>query len=182
MWFLLLAIIGVARVFVAPFILLFPIAISVLSTFLDAVDGFVAFRAGLTHHTYHMYDKLLDYWWYIFIVLYCVDLPIFPVIFILFVYRTAGQIASLSLGNGLSFMWFPNILENYFFGYLLSTFIPILKPLYVDTMQILTIIICAILAINREYFIHVQKRNVANRLFHTNMHWEFNDKKKKKHR
>ncbi|OGG30509.1 hypothetical protein A2973_04095 [Candidatus Gottesmanbacteria bacterium RIFCSPLOWO2_01_FULL_49_10] len=173
MWQLLLLLVAVFRLVTPLYLSFYPFEITLASLFLDAVDGYLAFRARWSHHAYHMYDKTMDYWWYVGILLFATDLPIFPVIFILFVYRTVGQIVSIALYKPLTLAWFPNILENYFIAYLMTWMFPSWSTYFIDKNQIYPLVICGAVAIIREYIIHIRKITIGN-YFGLKFHWEKN--------
>lgn len=175
MWKLAFGIIALLRILVPFSIFFHPVAATAASIILDSLDGYMGFRAGMTHRGYHTYDKLMDYWWYMFILLYSVDLSIFPVIFILFVYRTAGQIVSLTLQKRSMLFWFPNILEHFFIAYLLATIFPIMAPLVSDRLQPLALSICFAIAMTREYWLHVKNKSVTQDIWGIDFDWRKNE-------
>lgn len=177
MWLASLIAVAVLRLTTPIYILLHPYWLTLASLLLDASDGYLAFRAKWTHHAYHIFDKLMDYWWYIWILIYSTELTIFPVIFILFIYRTIGQIVSVATYKPITLAWFPNVLENYFIACLIAAPFPMLRFYFIDRLQIYPLIICAIIALIREYIIHIRKITIGNYLFRgLNFHWDINSK------
>ena len=54
-------------------IIFFSAGLATLTTFLlDYFDGEIVKRAGYTRNFYNLYDKLLDYYWYVFIIIYLI--------------------------------------------------------------------------------------------------------------
>ncbi|MFC1647219.1 hypothetical protein ACFL1A_02960 [Patescibacteria group bacterium] len=175
MWSALLYTVAISRV-LAPFtVFLYPVFSAFINIFLDAIDGYIAFRAGWKHERYHKYDKILDYWWYIFIVIYAADLEIFPVIFILFVFRTVGQIASIVTTSYKVLFLFPNILETFFDLFIIASLYPNLMYWFTDLNQVIPLFLSTFLSIAREFILHVKKISIGNILFKQNFHWEHNE-------
>ncbi len=147
-WGISLIIIGLLRFFTPAFIFYNPILITALSFFLDTIDSEIAFRAKLSWKAYSLYDKLLDYWWYIWILIFCLNLSIFPIILILFIIRSIGQSAFFLTKKEKYFFYFPNILEIFFIFYLFSfgkVDIPFL------------LLISTLIVLPREYIVHIKK-------------------------
>src|SRR5579859_4074454 len=68
----------------------------IVSNFLDLIDSDFAFYSQLvTWKQYYLLDKIFDYWWYIFIVLYSANKTIFPFILALFIFRGIGQLLTI---------------------------------------------------------------------------------------
>lgn len=90
-----------------------PVLAILLSQFFDGIDGQIFFNHGHKWKDYNRLDKVLDYWWYIFIVVYSVlHLPaVFPVLLALFLYRTVGQIIGTTFNTDKAYIFFPNIFE-----------------------------------------------------------------------
>lgn len=147
-WKLTLLLVAIFR-FIAPILIFYnPILITVISFSLDTVDSEIAFRAKLSWKAYSLYDKLLDYWWYIWILIFCLNLSIFPIILILFIIRSISQIAFFFTKKEKYFFYFPNILEVFFILYLFSSGsidVPIL------------LLISTLIVLPREYIVHIKK-------------------------
>lgn len=178
MWLSFLYAIGFLRFVSPPLVLVNPIAGTAINLTLDAIDGYVAFRAKLTHQAYHIYDKLLDYWWYLWIVIASRHLAIFPILWITFLFRTPGQFLALLRKNPIYLFWFPNILESFYVGYVLSLIFPVFTPLFSPSRQIIPLGIATAVALVREYILHVKRLFAANYLFHLHMNWDNNKTKK----
>src|SRR5260221_3037892 len=152
---LVLIIIGISR-FIAPlFLALNPIGIYLICAFLDIVDGQVAYQAGFSFRRYSLYDKLLDYWLYIGIILFCYQLSIFPVIFILFIIRSVSQFLVEFTRKDIYFLYFPSILERFFVFYLLSLIYQPLAYLFIGNNQIIPLTISIFITLPHEYLFHV---------------------------
>lgn len=155
------------RFLFGPTIFFFPRLTSVISFLLDWMDGEIFKRAGYSHKQYSFYDKSLDYYWYIWILLYIllIDIP-YKVLFIsLFLFRTVGQILYFLTKKEIYLLIFFNAFEILFFYYLAVTFktanIELLQPF---AMEIALIIIIGIVLI-REYILHFRKANLSNMFF-----------------
>ena len=61
-----------------------PLLASVLAVFFDEPDYILFYKAGYRWKIYNFVDKMMDYWWYIFITFYSLHLPIVSTILVLF--------------------------------------------------------------------------------------------------
>ncbi len=156
-WRAILIIVGVLRFVIPFFIFSNPILVTSVSFLLDTIDSEISYRSGMSWRIYLMYDKSLDYWWYIFILIFSIHLPIFPIILILFVIRSIGHFLVLLTGNEKYFVYFPNVLEIYFIFYLISSVFRPLSVLFVGANQIIPLLITTIVVIPREYAVHIIK-------------------------
>ena len=141
----------------------------IISMALDGLDGTVVYLAKWKWRNYHYFDKILDLWWYIFILIYAIGIRIEKMIIILFIYRALGQIISLILvhqnrESGV-LLFFPNILENYFLVYLVGRWFQSISDLYNDEIPIIPLIIASVIAILTELRLHIKKKYAANYLF-----------------
>lgn len=177
MWIILFGIVAFFRFIIPPFVLIFPIITTIASNVLDSIDGYFAYRAGLRYKRYNQYDKILDLWWYVFILLYSVETPAFQMIFILFVYRTVGQVVALTIADHRTFIWFPNILELFFIAYLLSTISPVFAPLISRQLEPFTLGVCLLISLLREYVLHVKRASAAQFLLGIRFDWSLNERK-----
>ncbi len=151
-WLFGLEIIGILRFICVLFLGLYPIPAYLFCSFLDIIDGQVAYEADLSWRQYSTYDKLLDYWLYVGIILYSYRLEIFPIILILFVIRSIGQIIFLVTNKDKYLFWFPNILERFFVLYLI-----------VGGHEIILLIIAVLITIPHEYIFHIRSSHHAGR-------------------
>jgi len=149
-----------------------PLVGTAISLFMDVPDGYFSFRAKMRWEWYHKWDKLADYWWYILIVTYSYvnNLPILKALLILFVLRSVGQFIILKKKESWMLIFFPNILENYFVAYLL---IPKFLPAFPYNLYIFAT--CTIIALIREYLIHIKKAYAANYIFKLGINWGINN-------
>ncbi len=145
------------RFFLPPLLFWQPILITFLVTFGDAMDGYFAFKSGWKWNFYNRYDKILDWWWYFFILLYFVGKPEFLIILFMFIERSVGQILCLIYNKTHFLVWFPNIIENYFYFYLGNTLFHF--PIFDN--QIILILVGLIFGIIREYITHIEKVSLS---------------------
>ena len=162
---------------IAPFFIFpNPLVPSILVLTLDSIDGSLFYKSGYNWKVYNLIDKLLDYWWYIFIVIYSLSLPIFPIILILFAYRTIGQLLGLLTQNEKVYIFFPNILEKYFYLFVVLTFLGY-ENLFLKTVTNSLILIISIsISLFTEWAIHKKKIYLTQIiLFGKAMKWKKND-------
>jgi hypothetical protein len=153
-------------IFVSPLLTLF------ISLIVDNIDGQLFYDAGFRWKTYNKVDKFLDYWWYIFILIYFyVYLPqLFLVALILFVIRTVGQVLGVYLQIEKIYIFFPNILEWFF---MLSILLPNQKLEY-------NLIIATGISLFVEYIIHINNFHLISKyIHHREIIWAKNEPKKK---
>ncbi|MBI3576924.1 hypothetical protein HY086_02725 [Candidatus Gottesmanbacteria bacterium] len=116
---IILILVEVSRIGLPFLIFTHPLLALICSLLLDNVDGQLFYEAGAKWSYYNTIDKLLDYWWYVFIVLYLWNAPIFGMALVLFLYRSIGQFIGIFRKDEKIYRWFPNILEWFFLLYLL---------------------------------------------------------------
>ncbi len=154
-WKRILIFLGIARFLTVAILFINPYLAEALSLLFDDIDGSSAYKAGLSWKGYMRYDKTLDYWWYIFILIYSVGKPIFVVMLILFLIRSVGQIATVITTKHELLFWFPNVFEHYFILYLLAS---LLAPQYLHYFSgaeiVLPLAIAFITKIPQEYLQH----------------------------
>lgn len=158
------------RVITPPLVLKWPFEIAILNILvLDNFDVYFASKACWGKRNYFIYDKIMDYWWYIFILLYGLGTPFKYVFIVLFVYRTIGQIACFYKERVL--IYFPGIIEPYFFGFvLLMKFYPGLL-VYIPG-QISLLILATVIALLREYIAHIKKIDVSKKIIGIGQDWK----------
>ena len=106
--------------FVIPVLMLWwPIAAVWANYVLDTVDGDILGSLGLSNAPYQLIDKTADYWSYIFMVLVARHWHIRRTVYVLFAYRTIGQVLFFATGNELVFFYFQNFLEPLMLIYVL---------------------------------------------------------------
>ncbi len=170
MWYFGLVIFVGLRTILPVLLFLNPLWVAVLYIFvLDDFDVYFAAKAGWTKRHYFICDKLLDYWWYLFILIFGLGTPLAGVFVVLFIYRSVGQIWALHKEEVLLF--FPGIIELYFLGYLiLVRFWP--QALANTTGQTVLLVIATVLALIREYIIHIKKIDVSKKLIGIGQVWK----------
>lgn len=161
------------RVVLPLVIFINPVAGQIVSMALDAPDGYFTFKSKKSWEWYHRKDKIADYWWYILIVIYTyyAHLPILAPIVLLFLYRSVGQFLTLKKQESWLLIFFPNILENYFIAYLIfgNNILDKQFSLYIWSA-------CIVIAVFREYLLHIKKAYAVNYLFKLGVNWNKNKK------
>ena len=141
----------------------------------DKPDGYLTFRLGWKFKKYHRLDKILDYWWYIIILIYSFRLVIFPTILVLFLFRSIGQIISLVSAKEKYLLLFPNCLEVFFALYLVFSYLlPNYLWLFTSYNKLIIISFCFLFALSQEYRINIKKIYVANFFWKLNLDWSKN--------
>lgn len=130
----------------------------------DLIDHEILVRwQKISRHLYQLQDKYLDQYWYLLIIIYLYINQAPPIVNIIvistFLYRVMGQILFVKSKNELYFLIFPNLMEPYFWLYILypNSF---QNP---KTLLSWTTIIL-ILKLYQEYFIHISKSSLLNNL------------------
>ena len=161
------------RLIFGPLIFISPVIVTIVNLLLDGFDGELYKRSGYARPQYSMYDKILDYWWYIWVMIYVLatNVPAKDVFIVLFIYRTLGQILFLLFHNGIILFLFPNIFELVFFYYLLahafhaeSTFMS--GQTFMFAMGILSLI-----GFSREIIIHLKQMNFSGVYLGKTSYW-----------
>ncbi len=149
---------------VSAFLIFFAVVpVSIFQFILDWIDGEFYKRARFRKHTYQMWDKILDYYWYVFIMLFLLaDKPPHAMVFIfLFVFRTIGQALFFITRKQIYFFLFPNIFEILFFVFVATLAIPSLGPL-LDVPYIYPIFaVVTVIVFIREYVLHIKQMNLS---------------------
>lgn len=144
-------------IFINPFT---GIIIGVIS---DGYDYYLLVRyAKLANTLYQYQDKILDYYWYILILIYSIIyLPIQSIkyiIIITFIFRSIGYLHYLAFNDEKIFLYFPNIQEPIFWLW-------VIYPTLLDQqVQFISLSIITILKILNEYYIHVIHINPINQI------------------
>ena len=134
---------------------------TIVNFILDWADGEFFKRAGYKKEEYKIIDKILDLYWYAFIISYAVvnDIPGLPILIFLFVYRLVGQILFFIKRKQILLFIFPNFFEIFFYFYLasivfkpLSLYLTIPNAIYPMGIIFLTVMI-------REYLLHIRDIN-----------------------
>src|SRR3989344_4920178 len=88
----ILMVVILLRIFIPFLIFSKPLLALLLSLVLDMVDGQLFYFLGYRWDQYNKVDKLLDFWWYLFILFFFWGKTTFPIAAILFTYRSIGQL------------------------------------------------------------------------------------------
>lgn len=134
----------------------------ILNLILDNIDGQLFYKAGYKWKTYNLVDKTMDFWWYLWILFYLWSTPVYPIALILIIYRSLGQIGSIIFSNEKIFLFFPNILEWFFYIYLL-------QPKYIGPNLAVSVVIAIIV----EFIIHNSRAHITSKyLWHDEITWK----------
>lgn len=155
--------------------------LSSLSTFLlDWADSELFKRASFLWRRYAIYDKILDYYWYLFILAYIFlyEIPSRETFLILFLFRSIGQILFFLTKKEQYFFLFPNIFEILFYFYLLSLLFPKLHPYMYFPKIIFPLLAITPMVLVREYIAHIKKMNLSWFFTGKTTYWR-NEKKNK---
>jgi len=158
---------SLCRLFFGPFIFVSVWVASIVTLLLDTTDGELFKRAHFPYSQYSFYDKILDYYWYVFILAYVfVNQLASKWVFLgLFLHRSLGQAFSVLTKNRKFLFIFPNIFEFFFYFYLLTLLFPKLRPLIESPRLIYSLAVIALLKLANEYFLHIKKFSFHNWLF-----------------
>lgn len=147
--------------FITPlFIAKFPLPATILSMILD-VDALVAQKSQLTWRQYHRLDKILDYWFYIWILLFSLNKPIAPYMIAIFAFRSIGQYLSFKTYKTKYLIFFPQIIDLYLLAYLFSNYFVFLKPYFVGSNNWYVIAVLMVIGLLKEFSIHVFDLSLA---------------------
>lgn len=173
-----LVIIEILRVFDPLLIFFNPLLASIGSLILDGVDGILFFRAGYKWQTYNLVDKIMDYWWYIFILIYSINLPIFTIILVLFVYRTIGQAIGLVTMKEKYYIFFPNILEWFFDFFIVIQLFGFAHLFSSGNFNIIILGLSSCIAFYIEWRTHIKRDSIiAKNILKTTLDWSKNEVK-----
>ena len=144
-------------IFSKPFLALF------LSLILDLIDGQLFYFLKYRWDQYNTVDKLLDYWWYLFIVFFFWGKTTFPIAALLFGYRSIGQFYGILAKREKIYLFFPNILEWFFLTILIFPQAPIILLFTISLLWSLFV----------EWLIHKSNAHILSRyLFHDEILWK----------
>ncbi|OGD62812.1 hypothetical protein A2160_05605 [Candidatus Beckwithbacteria bacterium RBG_13_42_9] len=160
------------RLFLGPLVLWSP-WVSLVTFVVDWLDGEVFKRSGWTHARYDQVDKLLDLYFYAWIMTYILTFNLPPKFLFLFFFalRLLGQLIFYLSKNDKAFFFFPNIYEILFYFYLFTLIIPPLAKYLLFPWLWLTLAIITIIVLIREYVLHIQKANLSWMVFGKITHW-----------
>ncbi len=150
-----------------PLLLFIKPAIAIpLSLFLDAIDGQLFFNSGFKWRAYNLIDKILDYWWYIFLLTFLIlQHPQTALIGgILFLVRSIGQFWGAVFSKEKAYLFFPNAFEWF-------AFLVILSNLNMKSALIISLVV----GVSVEFWFHVFKPNLGSRfVFRREIKWSKN--------
>lgn len=163
----------ILRLIFGPLIFLSPVVVTVINLILDGFDGEMFKRSGYARPQYSIYDKLLDYWWYVWILIYILitDAPAKYLFIFLFGYRTIGQVLFLAYNKGIILFVFPNIYELIFFYYLIAKIIHQEQTFMSGSNLIIATIVLSTIAFAREIIIHLKKMNFSGVYLGKTTYW-----------
>lgn len=155
------------RLFFAPFIFISVLWAITMSVFLDWMDSELFKRAGYPYSRYNFYDKLLDYYWYIFIIAYVLlkAVPLKGLFLYLFLLRSIGQGLYFLTKKHFFFFLFPNIFEPLFWIYVLTFLFPSLGLFFTYPNIMWLMLILLLIKLFNEYIIHIARVSVYNLVF-----------------
>lgn len=152
----------VVRLIIPLIIFINPAISAVLEIFVDTVDGDILRRYYKWDRlNYQVYDKYLDFWWYIAILIFSVIQIHNPwvlfLIIVFFLVRLAGQIIFVVTKSEEILLYFPNVIEPVFLVYLLV-------PDLLSTFRslIITTVFLIIIKVFVEYWIHIWKFSLGD--------------------
>ena len=170
----------ILRLIFGPLIF-FSIWITVIANFIiDWSDGEVFKRSVWKRQDYSWYDKVLDQYWYCFILgyIFYINTPGKWLFLSLFVYRTIGFLLYLKTKKEILFQFFPNLFEIFFFFYLLTTINPQLVKYLEMPKAIYPLVVIIPTVLVREYLLHVKNMNLSWFFTGKTTYW-VDDKKKR---
>ena len=144
--------------FLAPFLIFYnPLFAVFVNIFFDFIDYPLFYFSGFKWEIAHRFDKLMDYWWYLFILIYSLTSGFYfkEIIILLFVIRSVGQIATIVTKNERLLIFFPNLMEWFFLANLLFDYLGFKMTL--DTRLFVTLVISLIIGLSLEWTIHIGK-------------------------
>lgn len=112
----LLRMVLVLRIIHPFFLFSYPILTTIAGLILDQIDGQLFFESGYTWEVYNRIDKALDYWLYVFIIIFFATKIqyLLPIALVLLAYRTIGQILGIVYSKESAYLLFPNVFQWFF--------------------------------------------------------------------
>jgi len=161
------------RILSGPVIFISPVFASIVNYLLDGFDGELFKRSGYARPKYSVYDKILDYYWYIWIILYifAMNVPAKYLFLTLFLFRSIGQMLFVLTNNGVLLLLFPNIFEKVFLYYLIAELIHEEQLLMSQPYLQIAVCVIAILSIALEYELHIKKINLSSLYLKKTTYW-----------
>ncbi|MCR4277361.1 MAG: hypothetical protein NUV87_04510 [Candidatus Roizmanbacteria bacterium] len=161
------------RVLVAPLVFIWPLLSVILSFFLDVIDIEFASRRVLTLSKYERYDKALDTWWYINVMIFAwFQMPNYRyILLILFVFRTIGEMIFFIKNDRRIFFLFPNFFENIFFLIFFSIYFKPLHFLLSEKYIYFSLSVVIIAKIFQEWWVHIALISIPEYFFGKKRKW-----------
>jgi hypothetical protein len=162
------------RIIAAPLIFIWPLPAIILSFFLDIIDIEFASRNVLTLKEYERYDKALDLWWYLNVMIFSwFYLPNFKLFLLtLFIYRIIGNIIFFFKNDRRIFFLFPNLFESIFLLIFFSLNFTQLNFLLDENYFLFSLLTVTILKILQEWWIHIAQISIPERFFGKKRNWK----------
>lgn len=151
----LLIVVTVVRILVPAILLVDPLIAIVVSFIADSYDSRIFYFKKRTN--YQSWDKRLDAWWYICVLVYSfysLSGTQFQILLGLFLFRLLGQVAYTVKKDERLFIVFPNIFENAFIAYVLIYKFSALGILAQWPQSVLLWVIIVILKMVQEWIVH----------------------------
>ncbi|NMB84030.1 hypothetical protein GYA28_01955 [Candidatus Roizmanbacteria bacterium] len=163
----------VLRVFTPFFIFFQPVTISLLAFLLDVIDVEFASRRVLTKSQYQYLDKAMDFWWYVFAMVYSfVSMPQYNYLLIpLFTLRLLGEVIFYFNRNRKTFFYFPNLFENAYFIFLLGNKVPSLGFLISGDHTVYSLAVVFILKMFQEWWVHIAQISIGDDIINMKRQW-----------
>ena len=154
------------RILIPPLIVLNPVGVIIIATFLDAIDGDFASQGVTSIENYEKVDKVMDTWFHFWELIYSFFVLNNYIVFLsaLFIYRLIGVSLFFKKNNRNMLMFFPNFFENTFFLLLLIQIMN-LQKLSSGPIFYFLVIFVFILKLLQEYWVHVLKKSVFEDIF-----------------
>jgi len=152
-------VIVVARLILPLFLWWNALLATILVLLADLTDGDVFRRAFAFKNNakYQQIDKALDFYGYIFVLIYSLRFPIFNLLLLLFLWRTLGTLFLLVKKDRKYLVLFPNIFERLFIVYLLTLAFPSLTFLFEAPTLYITLFVLSVITVIQEYFLHIRE-------------------------
>lgn len=162
------------RIIAAPLIFIWPLLSVILSFFLDVVDIEFASRRVLTLSKYERYDKALDTWWYINVMIFAwFQMPNYRyILLILFVFRSIGEVIFFIKNDRRIFFLFPNFFENIFFLIFFSIYFKPLHFLLSEKYIYFSLSVVIIAKIFQEWWVHIALISIPEHFFGKKRKWK----------
>ncbi|MBL7156221.1 MAG: hypothetical protein ISS87_01325 [Candidatus Pacebacteria bacterium] len=147
------------------------VLVLILSSFLDLIDS-EFFRLAINSwkslssdsqkgRTYKKIDKILDFYWYVFILVYMRASPLFLIFAFLFLLRLIGMFVYFITKYKKTFIFFPNLFETLFIVFVIVLIYPVFGFLLQGSNIYLTILGLIPFKLLQEYICCIEKPNLG---------------------